>query len=373
MRRPTLRGPRAAHAAGPSRGSRQNAWTGLFLAFVILVVALDLATDRRWWISVLLLVVPGLAAGVCSVSRTALIGGSTVVALVLLYGISPRYGGSPGDWLTICSAAAVAAVGTVISRYRLRREADLMRARVTLRALQRTVLQTLPLRTADVEVHGFYVPAEAEALVGGDIYGAVESPYGTRLLIGDVQGKGLDAIYAGAAVLSAFRESGYHLESLGAVADRLEEAVRRHNRRVVETGQPERFVTALLVEFTPDGPLSLVSRGHPSPLLVSGGRVAVADCPDPGPPLGLADLVSGPPAPWRLEPAPGDLLLLCTDGVLEARNGTGVFYPLPARVAGLPRSDPSALVRGLRADLERHAEGHLGDDAAALVVRRGGI
>lgn len=361
---------RPAPPAPPVPGGHQGAWTVLFLAFIALVVALDLATGRRWWISVLLLVVPGLAANVCSVGRTAVLGLLPVAALVLLYGVSPRYGGSPGDWLTVAAAAAVAAVATAVCHYRLRRESALMQARVTLRTLQRTVLQTLPLRTGDVEVHGFYAPAEAETLVGGDIYGAVESPYGTRLLIGDVQGKGLDAIQAGAAVLSAFRESGYHLAGLGEVADRLELAVRRHNRRATEGGQPERFVTALLVEFTPGGALTLVSRGHPSPLLLRDGRVTVADCPDPGPPLGLADLVVTAGVPWRLEMGRNDLLLLCTDGVLEARDAAGDFYPLPTRIAGLPPGDPAVLIRELRADLERHAAGHLGDDAAALMIRR---
>lgn len=354
----------------PVQDPRETTWFLLLLSLVVLVVALDLATARHYWISVVLLVVPGLAANVCSVGRTASLGGLTVLALVLLYGVSPRYGGTPGDWLTIGSAVAVSAVCTAVCRYRLQRERDLMRARVTLRALQRTLLQALPLRTADVEVHGFYAPAQADALVGGDVYAVVESPYGTRVLIGDVQGKGLDAIQTGAAVLGAFRESGYHLAALPDVADRLDQAVVRHNRRAAEAGQPERFVTALLAEFAPGGALSLLSCGHLPPLLLHGTRVTEDECPDPGLPLGLTALAGPGRSPWCPDLAEGDLLLLCTDGVPEARDAAGVFYPLADRVAERLPAGPAALVRDLRADLGRYADGRLGDDAAVLVVRR---
>ncbi|MDF3290787.1 PP2C family protein-serine/threonine phosphatase [Streptomyces silvisoli] len=364
------RPPRRRRSIEPASNPYETLSTVALLAFAAVVVGLDLATNRRDWISVMLLVVPGLAASVCSVRRTAAFSALIMLILTLLYGVSPKYGDTLGDWLTIAAAGVIGVICVAVCRYRLRRERALVEARVTLRVLQRTLLQPLPMRAPDVEIHGFYAPAKAEALVGGDIYDAVESPYGTRLLIGDVQGKGLDAIQAGAAVLSAFRESGYYLPTVAMVADRLEQAVTRHNRRAVRSGQEERFVTALLAEFAADGAVRLIDCGHVAPLVVADDEVHELECAAPGVPLGLADLVGQERAVRRIDLREGDLLVLCTDGVLEARDATGTFYPLLARLAHYTPAEPAVVAHELRSDLERYVNGHLGDDAAALVVIR---
>ncbi|MDF2257279.1 PP2C family protein-serine/threonine phosphatase [Streptantibioticus ferralitis] len=370
MDRPSSPPRQGKRSIEPASNPYETLSTLALVAFIAAVVVLDLATNRRDWISVMLLVVPGLAASVCSVRRTAAFGALTVVTLTLLYGVSPRYGDTLGDWLTIAAAALISLVCVAVCRYRLQRERALVEARVTLRALQRTLLQPLPMRAPDVEIHGFYSPAKAEALVGGDIYDAVESPYGTRLLIGDVQGKGLDAIQTGAAVLSAFRESGYYLPTVAEVADRLEQAVARHNRRAARSGQEERFVTALLAEFAADGAVAVIDCGHVAPLLVSDTEVRELECATPGVPLGLADLVGQKRGVRHIDLRQGELLVLCTDGVLEARDASGSFYPLLTRLAHYTPAEPAVVAHELRADLERYVNGCLGDDAAALVVVR---
>ncbi|MFI5771228.1 PP2C family protein-serine/threonine phosphatase [Streptomyces sp. NPDC051658] len=87
------------------------------------------------------------------------------------------------------------------------------------------------------------------------------------------------------------------------------------------------------------------------------------------PPLGLGELT----APqyqvdtFALEPA--DLLLLHTDGVVEARDPGRFFYPLAERAASQTHNSPQALIHHLRADLLAHVGGRLGDDAAMVCIQ----
>lgn len=67
--------------------------------------------------------------------------------------------------------------------------------------------------------------------------------------------------------------------------------------------------------------------------------------------------------------SPGDQLLFYTDGVSEARDAAGRFYPLDERAAHLKDPDPETALRSVREDLVEHAEGPLHDDAAMLLVR----
>ncbi|MEW2811203.1 SpoIIE family protein phosphatase [Streptomyces massasporeus] len=84
--------------------------------------------------------------------------------------------------------------------------------------------------------------------------------------------------------------------------------------------------------------------------------------------------VLGTPLPGRgagaFHTAPGDIVLLCTDGLLEARDSTGSFYPLVDRLRYWPGGDPGSLVSYLCADLLRHTGGSALNDDAALVALR---
>ncbi len=67
---------------------------------------------------------------------------------------------------------------------------------------------------------------------------------------------------------------------------------------------------------------------------------------------------------------PGDTLLLYTDGVIEARDRAGVFYPLAERVMTWPGDGPGTLVEHVRDDLLAYVGGRLGDDAAMVAIQR---
>ena len=86
-------------------------------------------------------------------------------------------------------------------------------------------------------------------------------------------------------------------------------------------------------------------------------------------PLGLGVHGSEGPKPYRVDFAPGEQLLLYTDGVTEARDASGSFYPLGDRAELLKEPDADLALDTLREDLVRHAAGPLHDDAAMLLLR----
>ncbi len=118
------------------------------------------------------------------------------------------------------------------------------------------------------------------------------------MIIGDVRGKGLDAILLARHVLSAFRRSAVAVPALEQVAGEVSRLIRPH------LGE-EDFVTAALVQLASGGELTVVNCGHHPPLLrhcgglrpLTGGKAAL--------PLGLDDdftafhraLVARRPAP----------------------------------------------------------------------------
>ena len=84
---------------------------------------------------------------------------------------------------------------------------------------------------------------------GGDIHDAMATPFGVRLLVGDVMGRGLPANRTGLSVLNAWRDLACTEPSLAGIAVRLDALITRSEH-------PERFVTALLVNFPVTGEAS---------------------------------------------------------------------------------------------------------------------
>jgi hypothetical protein len=99
------------------------------------------------------------------------------------------------------------------------------------------------------------------------------------------------------------------------------------------------------------------------------GKVDFPEPPVYSLPLGLGMPQERPPVPFSVSFRPGDQLLLYTDGVTEARDGSGMFYPLGLRAWLLASADPQIALEALRTDLIRHAGGPLHDDAAMLLLR----
>ncbi|MEU5213102.1 PP2C family protein-serine/threonine phosphatase [Streptomyces sp. NPDC020742] len=326
------------------------------------VSAVDLVAGPEVGFLPLVSLGPAFAGLVGGWRRTLLVG---LAAFVLCLGLGVHSGlfESRRGLTALLSVAGVTAAGLVAAVMRQRREAELASVRSIAEVAQRVLLRPVPRSAGPLRIAVSYTSAVAEARIGGDLYEVVTSPAGVRIIVGDVQGKGLEAVESAAVVLGAFREAAHDEPDLPAVGQRVERALNRHL-------SGERFVTAVLAEIG-DGPdATLLNYGHPSPLVVRpGGTVAFAAPPDRALPLGLTAHGSGDPLPYRVPFTPGDQLLFYTDGVSEARDAAGRFYPLDDRAAHLKDPDPETALRAVREDLVEHAEGPLHDDAAMLLVR----
>ncbi|WP_245966700.1 PP2C family protein-serine/threonine phosphatase [Sphaerisporangium album] len=331
-------------------------------AVMAVVAVVDVLAGPRLGFLPLLTLGPTFASVSGTVGRTAMAGGIALAICVPLASYNNLLG-RPQNYLTIATIGAVTGASMLAGRLRIRREHELANVRRVAEAAQRVLLRPVPRRAGDLRIALSYTSAAAESQIGGDLYEVVTTPTGVRLLIGDVQGKGLEAVETAAWALGAFREAAYEEEELTRLCERLETSLARHLGG-------EQFVTALLAEVH-DDEITLLACGHPPPIVLKhDGRVFSALPPEEAPPLGLGPLGAPRPKPYSVPFEEGDQILLYTDGVIEARDGKGRFYPLEERVGVLAQDDPQDALDGLRDDLLRHVGGPILDDAAMLLVLR---
>ncbi|MEU5873492.1 PP2C family protein-serine/threonine phosphatase [Glycomyces sp. NPDC047369] len=307
-------------------------------------------------------VVPVLAAFVLGPVWTGFIA---VIALIVVAAPIPVARRFDVDDIVVVGIVFATAVG--ISWIRQRFEKGLVTVLSVSEAAQRAVLPDLPERVGDLACAGLYHSAQQGASIGGDLFDVRPSPYGTRLILGDVQGHGLDVVGAASMLLSVFHEAILDEEDLGGVAWRLE-------RRILEDGAhgyiPELFASVLLAEFSEEcDEVRLLSCGHPPPLLLRGERVEEVDLKT-APVLGLrlAEPVRhrGPAAvPFEIDAT----LLAFSDGLVEARDADGRYYPLAEHLDGLVTPSPRALVEFVWEDASRFAA-RMDDDVSILAVTR---
>jgi serine phosphatase RsbU (regulator of sigma subunit) len=306
---------------------------------------------------------PAFAALWCGMRRTALVGVAALGLGVLLSSYHHTLG-KRQNAMMLAMMAGITVASVFASSGRQRRERLLADVRSVAEVAQQVLLRPVPRRVGPVHVAVSYTSATAEARIGGDLYEVASTRSGVRVIVGDVQGKGLAAVETAAAVLGAFREAAYDEAELTGVVARIEAALSRQL-------SGEKFVTAVLAEFDDGETVTLLNCGHPSPLILGSGGVGVfAEPCDSAPPLGLTELADVRPIPYTVRFAPGDRMLIYTDGVVEARDGEGRFYPLADRCGLLKAADPEKALEDLRADVLRHVGGRIGDDAAMLLVRR---
>ncbi|WP_329140489.1 serine/threonine-protein phosphatase [Streptomyces sp. NBC_01476] len=305
---------------------------------------------------------PAFAGLVGTWVRTAVIG-ALAVAVVCALGVVDGLFSERRGFAAIGAVVGVTVAGVIAAVTRQRREAELANVRSIAEVAQRVLLRPVPRSAGHLRAAVSYTSAVAEARIGGDLYEVVASPAGVRVIIGDVQGKGLEAVETAAVVLGAFREAAYDEKTLEGVGERVQRAADR-------TVSGEKFVTALMAEISPENGTTLLNFGHPPPMVVSpDGSVVFPEPPAYALPLGLGIPRSEPPVPFEVSFQPGDQLLLYTDGVTEARDPAGTFYPLGQRAWLLSEADPQSALEALRADLILHTRGPLHDDAAMLLLR----
>jgi serine phosphatase RsbU (regulator of sigma subunit) len=238
---------------------------------------------------------------------------------------------------------------------RARREADLRDSRRIAGVAQEALLPVLPVQVGAVRLATRYHSATRTAQVGGDFFDFVADGGRLRLVLGDVSGKGIGAVTQAARVIRAFRQYGASEPDLLAVA-------RRVHDYVSPFWDSERYATAVFVEITDAYSVTIVSAGHPAPLLMCATGVRelpVHACLPLG--IGPADRVTM--HGWNTS----DRLLLYTDGLVEARNTAGAFLPRDSIEAALRETDPDACLDQLLHRVRAHA-GQFNDDLALLML-----
>ncbi|GGN79517.1 hypothetical protein GCM10011579_064060 [Streptomyces albiflavescens] len=346
---------------------------GPLLAIVAIPVA-DVFLPPDIHLAHLLAVAVAVTAVGAGPRATALIGVLAVLALVAA-GAERQTLTTESVIVELSALVAVSAFLILFTRTRDRRELELARARSVSDAAQRVVLRPLPERAGPVSLASEYRSAEADTCIGGDLYAAARIPGSTRLLIGDVRGKGLASISDTAIVLGAFRAAAHRQIPLPELVAYIEDAVRWGLAEFAELEEDaaERFVTAAVVDIPDDEPVvHVISCGHPPPLLLrhATATATALAVPEPSPPLGLGVLPDSTYAPATFPFDHGDRLVLYTDGVSEARDGRGVFYPLAERAVAWADQAAGPLVERLAADVREYAGGRLDDDMAMIVVQR---
>ncbi|MEV7281811.1 PP2C family protein-serine/threonine phosphatase [Streptomyces sp. NPDC093111] len=341
-------------------------------------VCFDLATPPEYTAAPLFSAAPLIAAPFFSTLTTFLTGTAVVLATIGLHihNGTARHVASLTETLTILTVAALA---MLINRVVRRSGERLASARVIAATVQKAVLPTPAERIGGLRIAARYEAAQADAFIGGDLFAVQDTPYGVRLIVGDVRGKGLDAVEAVAVVIGAFREAAELEPTLEGVAQRLEGALDREGTRRDGLDAFEGFTTAVLAEIPRaeggggggGGVVRVVNRGHPEPLLLYGdGGVGRLQPTEPALPLGMGELAMWPDRADERPYPVGATLLLYTDGLSEARDARGVFYDPAERLAGRLFPGPEELLDALVADVRRHTGGGSNDDMALLAVSR---
>ena len=199
-------------------------------------------------------------------------------------------------------------------RAKERAEESEARASALARTLQQTLIPPTPPDIPGLEVAAAYRPAGSGEEVGGDFYDVFQVGAGDWVVVvGDVCGKGVEAAVVTALARHTIRAAAVHQRQPSEILRTLNEVLLHH--------QTDRFCTVSLMRLhhAERGWTATVScGGHPPPLLVQGGRTPLAIGPR-GSLLGVLTDATLLDSERELEP--GDLVLLYTDGVTEARRG----------------------------------------------------
>ncbi|MFJ5779949.1 PP2C family protein-serine/threonine phosphatase [Streptomyces sp. NPDC093094] len=345
------------------------------IALAVLVI--ELTPAHFIYTGPFLTAVPALAAVTLGPRGTT----AAAALALLISAITATYNGAWGTlqvYSNFLALILVTVAGVITSRaMQERRQRELDQVRRIAVAAQEVVLRPVPARLGPLRVGSLSLAAGTGAQVGGDLYEAVQTRYGVRMIVGDVRGKGLSAVRAVAVALGAFREAVHYEQDLVEVMNRCAAALRREIAVPGAYGQEillEGFVTALVAQVPDEPVVQLVNRGHPPPLLLHRGSASLLVPGVPSPPLGLEDLVTDlPEKPESHAFEPGDRLLLYTDGVIEARNRQSEFFAL-AEAAGEIGAGPAPqeFLEQIHQALIRHTGGDLADDVAMILADRSG-
>jgi serine phosphatase RsbU (regulator of sigma subunit) len=319
------------------------------------VCATDVSLDPRY--------VQGRAATRSEVAVPIQLDGRTIGAFNLESDQPAAFRPKDVEVLRFFAEATAIAVEKAMLHQRLTSADELDRQ---IRTAQRVQERLLPVDLPDLPGHELAGICLPSARVGGDFFDVVPIPDGQLgLVVADVSGHGLPA----AIIMSAFRalartglRAGQPLDQVAATLD----------RELPDTTAGRAFVTAVLAMYDPaTGRLRYVNCGHHPPLLDRPGRPPHW-LDRGGPLLGLIDGASFEIEEFQL--APGDQLVIFTDGIVEARSPANVWFGTE-RLAEIVTASRGQRARDLVEHVVLEARALTGihgleDDATMLLLRR---
>lgn len=225
---------------------------------------------------------------------------------ILLWGTVPLFKYDLASAIFLMAIAAVMVVRfTALNREQARTLAELGAAR----EMQRQLVPGDPPLLHGCRLDVEYIPA---AEVGGDFYQVLpQLDRSSLLILGDVSGKGLKAAMTGALAIGSFRALAAEGLSPAVLLTRLNQSLHRPENGV--------FITCLCAHLSPHGRLTLANAGHLSPYLNGEEMPLESELP-----LGIVSGIEY--AETVVELAFGDVILMLTDGVVEAQSASGELF-----------------------------------------------
>jgi serine phosphatase RsbU (regulator of sigma subunit) len=268
---------------------------------------------------------------------------------------------SSQKWLIVMDEFLHAALASIATSYFDAHRRELVEEAEVGRVVQEGLLTPIPRAVHDLEVAHIYTSAHERARLGGDFldFFAMDRA-NSAFIIGDLSGHGLEAAADSVLLRSLFR--GFMREEPD---PRL--AMRRVNRVLVSELQNDQFATALAIIYHAPGELTIVSAGHPYPVICGNSchtlepnGMALAIDPD----------VTYEASNFTLDP--GALFIAYTDGLIEATDGKVLFGEerLMKEVSRVRDAPARAIAEHLVDAARRHAGGRFADDVAVLVLKR---
>ena len=182
------------------------------------------------------------------------------------------------------------------------------------------------------QVHARNIPCKE---IGGDFFDVIATESSISAVLADICGKGVSA-----ALLASILQGMIYAQLKASVP--LAEIADVANRFLCQKDLAEKYATLTIARLSPDGLLEFINCGHVTPFLVRGGTLARTQPQNP--PVGLLEDVSYTTETYEL--APGDRLVVFTDGITEAQNAAGSSS---GTTASTRRLQPIPSMRSLRA------------------------
>lgn len=301
-------------------------------------------------------------AGVTSCFAFPVYVGGRVEGVVEMYSRSRQ---PPEPELLAVLQSAGLEIGRYLERAQARRHLVEMAE-----ALQASLLPPQPPTVPGLDLAVRYRAAGGGGMVGGDFFDIFPMPDGEWVIvIGDVSGRGPRAAALTALARYTLRAAAVGAPSPSAALRVLNDVVRRELEAAYEGD--ERFLTAAYLTISPSTEgvaVRIACGGHPIPLARrASGEVDAIHCE--GELIGAFDAHES--RDESVELRPGDVLVLVTDGVVEARHGGEEFGEERLRaVMGSAGDGPAAhLADAIEEAVLRHVGTTPNDDVAIVVVR----